>query len=145
MRQRGRKSAEAKALATIIPGGFGQRPEPPAELADDEAIIWRATTASEDPGLFGTQAQRDMLKDYCRHRAATDKVSEVISLFQSEWLKSADGAKRYHGLLRMQDLSSRAAADKATKLRLTNQSRYTPQAAATAARNLVVGRKPWEE
>jgi hypothetical protein len=41
-------------------------------------------------------------------------------------------------------LETAAAADKATKLRLTNQSRYTPQAAGTAAMKAPTRGLPWE-
>lgn len=143
MAQRGRKSAAA-IETTVIAGTFGQRPEPPEEMAADEADIWRQTTASEASDFFNTAALRDMLKDYCRHRASADKVTLVIGLFETDWLKNSDGARRYAGLLRMRDMESRAAADKATKLRLTNQSRYTPQAASTASRGTAKGFKPWE-
>lgn len=143
MGQRGRKSSAA-AEVSVVSGNFGKRPEPPAELSDAEAAIWRETVASEAADFFGTAALRGMLSDYCRHRASADKVSEVINVFRAEWLKNADGAKRYHGLLKMRDLETRAAADKATKLRLTNQSRYTPQAASTASRGTAKGMKPWE-
>lgn len=143
MQKRGRKS-KAELEARVIAGSFGSRPEPPEELSDDEAAIWRETVASEAADFFGTAATRAMLKDYCRHRAAGEKISEIIALFQADWLKNAEGAKRYHGLLKMRDLENRAAADKATKLRLTNQARYTPQAAGTAARNAAKGFKPWE-
>ena len=143
MAPRGRKSA-ASAEVSVVTGNFGKRPEPPVELSEDEAVIWRATVSSEAADFFGTAALRGMLSDYCRHRASADKVSEVINVFQAEWLKNADGAKRYHGLLKMRDLETRAAADKATKLRLTNQSRYTPQAASTASRSAAKGMKPWE-
>ena len=71
-------------------------------------------------------------------------MSEVISTFKPEWLKSEEGAKRYHGLLRMRELETRAALSCATKLRLTNQSRYTPQAANTASKNMATAPKPWE-
>jgi hypothetical protein len=141
MATRGRKSA---ASVGVVSGNFGKRPDPPFDLSDDEATIWRETVASEAADFFGTAALRSMLSDYCRHRASADKVSEVINVFQAEWLKNAEGAKRYHGLLKMRDLETRAAADKATKLRLTNQSRYTPQAASTASRNAAKGVKPWE-
>lgn len=141
--KRGRKSA-ASMGAAIIAGGFGQRPEPPPELTDDEAAIWRETTASEAADFFNTAALRGLLKDYCRHRAASDKIADVINLFQVDWLKNAEGAKRYHALLKMRDLEARGAADKATKLRLTNQARYTPQAASTASRNAAKGPKPWD-
>lgn len=143
MKQRGRQS-KASEEAQVIEGRFGARPSAPGDLTDDEAEIWQETTASEPADFFGTAALRALLKDYCRHRAAADKATRVINLFEDEWLKNAEGAKRYYGLLRIRDLETKAAADKATKLRMTNQSRYTPQAAGTAARNSAKGPKPWD-
>jgi len=46
-------------------------------------------------------------------------------------------------VLDMRDKESRRLASLATKLRLTNQSRYTPQAAATAAKK-GGGGKVWQ-
>jgi len=142
--KRGRKSAASFEVQNVITGNFGARPEPPSELMKAEADIWRETTASEAADFFNTSALRNLLKDYCRHRAAADKITEVINIFQTEWLKSETGSKRYSQLLKMRDLEARGAADKATKLRLTNQARYTPQAASTASRNAAKGVKPWE-
>jgi len=142
MVKRGRQSADAAAV--VITGAFGLRPDPPSELTDLQAEIWRETTSSEPADFFNTATLRGLLADYCRHRDAAQKVSEVINVFQSEWLKNSEGAKRYHELLKMRDLETRAAAGIATKLRLTNQSRYTPMAAATASRNVAKGQKPWE-
>ena len=68
----------------------------------------------------------------------------IIDTFQPEWLKTGDGVRRYGELLKIRDAECRAAATKATKLRLTNQARYTPQAAATASRNALKTTKPWE-
>lgn len=142
MRTRGRRSAADQAI--VIAGTFGQRPDPPAELTKRQAEIWRATVASEHADFFNTAALRALLTDYCRHREAGEKVSLVIDAFQAEWLKNSDGAKRYHGLLRMRELETRAAVTLATKLRITNQSRYDERTAATAARNTAKGAKPWE-
>lgn len=125
-------------------GNFGSRPDPLQELTAEQAAIWRETVASEAADFFGTAALRSMLADYCRHRASAAVVSEVIDTFKPEWLKAAEGAKRYYGLLKMREAETRAAASLATKLRLTNQSRYTPQAAATASKNATKGYKPWE-
>jgi hypothetical protein len=44
----------------------------------------------------------------------------------------------------MRDRETKAIADKATKLRLTNQSRYTPDRASTAAKNNLKADKPWQ-
>lgn len=142
MATRGRKSGAA--LSVVVAGNFGGRPEPSSELTAEQAAIWRETVASEAADFFGTAALRSMLADYCRHRASAAVVSEVIDTFKPEWLKAAEGAKRYYGLLKMREAETRAAASLATKLRLTNQSRYTPQAAATASKHAARGLKPWE-
>ncbi len=142
MATRGRKSAAA--LSTVVAGNFGKRPDPPPELTDEQASIWRETVASEAAEFFATAALRSMLADYCRHRASAAVVSEIIDTFKPDWLKAAEGAKRYYGLLKMREAETRAAASLATKLRLTNQSRYTPQAAATANKNAARGMRPWE-
>jgi hypothetical protein len=44
----------------------------------------------------------------------------------------------------MRDTEAKRATSIATKLRLTQQSRYTPQAAATADRKAGSGAKPWQ-
>jgi len=139
--KRGRKSS---VELSVVKPAFGQRPEPPGDLNNGQSGIWRDTVDSEPAGFFNTAAVRGLLKDYCRHRGVVESLSILINEFQSEWIKNAEGAKRYHALLKMRDLEARAAADKATKLRLTNQSRYTPQAASTASNN-VSSAKPWEE
>ena len=141
MATRGRKSA---AALSVVAGNFGSRPDPLVELTVEQAAIWRETVSSEAADFFGTAALRSMLADYCRHRASAAVVSEVIDTFKPEWLKAAEGAKRYYGLLKMREAETRAAASLATKLRLTNQSRYTPQAAATASKHAARGLKPWE-
>jgi hypothetical protein len=142
MGTRGRKSAAESAI--VIVGAFGTRPEPPADVTPRQAEIWRETVSSEHSEFFNTAALRALLLDYCRHRESAENVSQIINTFQAEWLKSQEGSKRYHGLLKMRDLETRAAAQIATKLRLTNQSRYTPQAAATAAKSAGSRQKPWE-
>jgi len=143
MLKRGRKSAAE--IAVVVTGEFGTRPQPPDDLNERQAEIWREAAASEPADFFNTSVLRNILTDYCRHRESAESITAVISEFKSEWLKSAEGAKRYSGLLRMRDLEMRASLSCATKLRLTNQSRYTPQAAATASNNTSRLPRPWEE
>ena len=143
MNQRGRRSNAAKAV--VIKGGFGRRPEPPADLTERQAEIWREIVSSEAPDFFNTGALRGLLADYCRRRDAAEGVSAIINVFKPEWLKNSEGAKRYKDLLMMRDIETRGATSLATKLRLTNQSRYYPNIAATAARRAAKeARKPWE-
>jgi hypothetical protein len=113
-------------------------------LTERQAEIWRETAASEPTDFFNTAALRGLLADYCRHRQAAEDVSAIIDSFKPEWLKNGEGVKRYQALLKIRESETRAAKDMARALRLTNQSRYTPMAAATAARNAAKGPKPWE-
>ena len=128
----------------VIPGNFGERPDPPGDLNERQAAIWRETVASEPTDFFGTAVTRALLNDYCRHREAAEILSRTLDDFLPEWIKSEDGGKTYAMLLRARQSEARAAMTTATKLRLTNQSRQTPKAAATAARNVAKGSRPWE-
>jgi hypothetical protein len=146
MKQRGRKSAEQQAVVApvVIQGSFGQRPDPPADMNERQREIWRETVACEPADFFNTAAVRALLKTYCEHREAAEKLTVIINSFLPEWIKTAEGARRYRELLHMRDMENRAAGLAATRLRLTNQSRYTPQASATASRNALRSVKPWE-
>jgi len=141
MVQRGRKPA---ASAVVVAGRFGERPQPPAELTPRQAEIWREVVASEDAGFFRTGALRGLLAVYCQRRDASEGISAVINTFNPQWLTTGEGIKRYKRLLSMRDLECRGASSLATKLRLTNQSRYMPRAAASAARNAPIGPLPWQ-
>lgn len=143
MAKRGRRSAAE--MAVVVTGTFGQRPEPPEDLTEPQAEIWRKTVASEDAAFFNSAALRGLLMDYCRHRDAAESISGIINSFEPAWLKSKEGCQRYHSLLKMRDLETRAAAGMATKLRLTNQSRYVPHVAARVARDAQRGVMPWDD
>lgn len=138
----GRKSLAAQT--TVVQGAFGQRPEPPADLSEAAAEIWRRTTASESVEFFKTAALQSMLADYCRHTETADLLTAQIDAFDPLWLTTEDGLKRYDLLLKLRERETRSSADKATKLRLTNQARYTPRAAEAAGRKASVVKKPWE-
>lgn len=146
MIQRGRKTGgKTDAVVKLVVSEFDSRPPPPSDLVPEAAAIWTATVSSEPRDFLATGAQLALLKDYCRHRATADKVSTIIDLFQADWLKAKDGIKRYADLCKVRDAEGRAAADKATKLRLTNQSRWQPSTAATAAKNAAKGKMPWDD
>jgi hypothetical protein len=129
----------------VVEGGFARRPEPPQELTERQAAIWRLVTSGEDPAFFATEATRGLLADYCRRRDTADTLSALIDEFKVEWLKSADGTVRYRQLLQMRDVEVRGAVLLATKLRLTNQSRYHHEKAASdGVRARAKVAKPWE-
>lgn len=140
---RGRKSA-AELGVTVIGGGLPERPKAPGGLNSAQMDIWNEIVRTEPAGFFNTEALRGLLTDLCRRRHAEDVLSEQINDFDPEWLKDDAGAKRFDSLLKMRDRESSAHTRLATKLRLTNQARYTPQRAATDNRNTSRVAKPWE-
>jgi hypothetical protein len=141
MATRGRKSG---AALSVVVGSIDGRPTPPADLTKFQADVWQRTVAAESLDQFRSAALQQLLKEYCRHCEAAHILAEEIEKTKPEWLRTDDGLKRYDKLLIMRDRETKAMGDKATKLRLTNQSRYTPQAAATAAKNTGGSAKPWE-
>ena len=141
MATRGRKSA---AALSVVAGSIDGRPQPPADLTTFQKELWQRTVAAEPLEQFRTAALQQLLREYCRHAEAAHILAGEIDTFDAAWLADEDGLKRYDRLLAMRDRETKAVADKATKLRLTNQSRYTPQAAATAAKHSGAPRKPWE-
>jgi hypothetical protein len=141
MATRGRKSA---ASLSVVAGAIDGRPQPPADLTEFQRDLWQKTVAAEPLDQFRTATLQQLLKEYVRHCEAAHVLAAQIAEFRVEWLATDDGLKRYDRLLGMRDRETKALADKATKLRLTNQSRYTPQAAATAAKNAAPRAKPWE-
>ncbi len=144
--KRGRKSTAAKQTATlaVITGGAPALPPPPADLNKDEMDVWNRIVRTEPPEFFATDATLSLLADYCRHRQAAAVLSKTISEFKSEWLKMEEGAARYDRLLRMRDRETKAVMRCATKLRITNQSRYSKVAAGTAGRTQTRVARPWE-
>lgn len=111
--------------------------EPPAGLTDEQAQVWRETVNARSADFFGPD-QVPLLEEYCRVvvmcRLLADQIEAGIAGGDAGALKA---------LLDMRDKESRRMASLATKLRLTNQSRYTPQAAATAAKR-GGGGKVWQ-
>src|SRR5690606_17282466 len=138
-----RKSA---AALSVIAGSLDRRPDAPSDLTELEAEVWDRTVSHEAADIFGTAALQQMLKDYCRHVVAAERLGKVIEGHMAGEPTDGEGIslKDLDCLLKMRDRETKAIADKATKLRLTNQSRYTPQAAATAAKREGQARKPWQ-
>lgn len=140
MAERGRRSA---ASLSVVAGSIDGRPAAPNDLTKDQAQIWERTVANEASDVFKTAALQQLLKEYCRHVVSAKKLAAMIEATEGLATMTPDDLADYDRLLKMRDRETKAIADKATKLRLTNQARYTPQAAATAAKK-GAERKPWQ-
>jgi len=140
MGDRGRQSAAALTVITPV----GTRPKPPTSLSPAQAARWNTIVASEPASFFKTAAAQALLADYCRHATTAAILAKEIDGFDPAWIRLDEGLSRYSQLLILREREVRAAASLLVKLRLTNQSRYTPQAAGTAGRKTTSFKKPWD-
>lgn len=141
MGQRGRTSGAA--LSVIAGTAIDGRPQAPSDLTEFQREVWDRTVGNEAADVFRTAALQQLLKEYCRHVETAAKLTEVIDRSMAS-ASDPVGIEHLERLLRCRDRETKALADKATKLRLTNQSRYTPGAAGTASKNAATERKPWQ-
>lgn len=138
MDQAGRKSVENLTVVTPIPG---QRLEPPPELTQAQTAVWRDVVSGYPSDWFARCLP--MLSAYCRAVVEHGRVSAVID--EHECTDNPDKIRNLNTLHQMQDRQAKLMAALATKLRMTNQSRYTPQSAATAAKRAgAAPLRPWE-
>ena len=134
MEGRGRKSA---ASLTVVPTGLPSRLEPPAHLSQAQADIWRAVVETKPADWFGADSA-PLLTEYVR---AVD-MTNLLEL-QIQAAVAGEGDISMKDLLKMRDTEARRAVTLATKMRLTQQSRYTDKSAGTADRKAGSAR-PWQ-
>ena len=136
MGSRGKKSVAELAVVALAQ----RRPEPPAELTKDEAEIWRAVVGTK-PGDWFAADSFPLLVAYCRAIAVSNGLAGAISTFDDEGLTNAQALARYDKLLQMQDRQQRLIASLATRMRLSQQSRYDRKKAGASA---PPGPPPWQ-
>src|SRR5690348_11664051 len=116
MGTRGRTSSAA--LSVVAGTAIDGRPQAPADLTEFQRDVWNRTVGNEAADVFRTAALQQLLKEYCRHVESAHRVSALIALVEKPG--AAVDLDEYEKLLRMRDRETKALADKATKLRLTN-------------------------
>jgi len=109
----------------------------PVGLSEAEAVLWRETVESKPAEWFGADSW-PVLKEYVRAAVMCDTLAKVVA----DTVRGGD-TEEIKAVLDMRDKEAKRATSLATKLRLTQQSRYTPQAAATADKR-GSGRRPWQ-
>ena len=134
-----RKSAAS--LAVVTPGQ--RRPEPPAALQPAEADKWREIVSTK-PGDWFTKDTHPLLMAYVRAMMASEVIAQQVAAFDPEWMADRDGLARFDRLMAMQERQGKLMAMLATKMRLSQQSKYGARGAETAARNAAGGTRPWE-
>lgn len=116
------------------------RPEPPAELTDEQRQVWQDTLSMLPPEWVQREAL-PVLAAFVRHVTAARRIATLIDTFDEV---GPDRVRDYDRLLRAQALESATITSIATRLRLTPQSRYTPQRAGRMRDDATDSPKPWE-
>lgn len=145
----------------IIPG---ERPDPPPELREIEAAVWRKIVGRL-PADWIAADNEPLLKELCRHVIHADELSarlqatrEMIAelreqirtgnVIDVQTLKAREFlielGKSEMSLLRAHGYQSERIGNLATKLRLTNQAQEQPKKAGTRRDVVPPGKKPWE-
>lgn len=130
-----RKSA---ASLSIVPGGAPRTaPAPPRDLVKAEKALWRDIVESKPVDWFGPDSI-PILKEYVRAAVACDLLARLVHAA----LASGD-ADIIKAQMDRRDKEARRAASLATKLRLTQQSRYGARSADRADQR-AGGHRPWQ-
>lgn len=155
MREGGRISAAAlRADTVLIPG---VREPAPDDLEPDAAALWNAVIARLPADWFTTE-NKPLFKAYCRHATYADYFAKQATALRAtiESLE-ASGTKaaakklpklreRFITAHKMHAFEIEHATSVATKLRLTNQSRYVRQTAGNKARSESASNPPpWQK
>ena len=121
-------------VVSLSPVVHLQAPDP---LTPEQADVWASVVGARSADYFGEDAV-PLLEEYCR----VVTMCRFLAV-QVEAATAGGEVADLKVLLDMRDKEAKRMASLATKLRLTNQSRYTPQAAATASRK-GAGGKVWQ-
>jgi len=141
MAKRGRKSSAS--LSVISGNGIEvvARPDPPAELTAEQSAEWKAIV-NRMPADWFTRENFGLLAQYCRHLVTSRRVAQLV---ESEENSDEFSIMNYDMLLRMQSRESSTLTSLATKMRLSQQAKYTTQRAGTKSKDAGTGKKPWEK
>ena len=131
-----RESSASLSVANVA--GLPERPPAPEFLSAPEADVWRDTVATKPADWFLRDSQ-PILAQYCKAVVLHRELSAKLDRIDIQAVEPKDLEK----LVAMVCKVAALASNLATKMRLTQQSRYTPDRAATAnKRNLPA--RPWE-
>ena len=127
----------SSASLSVVPVAAMTRMAPPRDLSDEESRLWREVVDSKPVEWFQPDSA-PLLTEYVRAVVMSGQLDIQV---KAALVGGETGELK--ALLDMRDKESKRVVSIATKLRLTQQSRYTPQAAATANKKAAGGR-PWE-
>jgi|SRR5690606_1953736 len=130
-------SKKSSASLSVLPVQPLARLAPPEGLSKAEAEMWQAVVDSKPADWFAEDSA-PLLLEYVRAKVSCDVLHAQVQA-----ALSGGDPKEIKEAMQLRDMESRRLLSIGTKLRLTQQSRYTPKAASTANRG-ASSRKPWQ-
>jgi hypothetical protein len=135
MGTRGPRSAASLSIVSSNSVAVIDRPNPPADLNDEQAAEWVAIVSRLPADWFGRETE-GLLAQYCRHIVASRRVAQLIAQVETD---DEFNLKDYDRLLKMQEREGRAISSLATKMRISQQSTYDK-----SKKKPVATLKPWD-
>lgn len=134
-----KSAASLSVVASIKPADA--RLAPPASLTARQKELWLEIVASKPSDWFTVDAKA-MMVGYVKAIASHEILSQRVDLMEdsSGEIELKDEDKLYA----MQERQARLVQTFATKMRLTQQARYTTGSAATASAKAGIAR-PWDK
>lgn len=127
---------QSSASLSVVPVQPLARIAPPDGLSPVELSFWQSVVDSKPADWFGEDSA-PLLTEYVRAKVSCD----VLHVQVQAALAGGD-AGEVKDSMKLRDMESKRLLSIGTKLRLTQQSRYTPKAASTAAKGAGQAR-PW--
>lgn len=144
------KTVAQRGVVVALPGRgnvaaqIDGRMRAPSYLTKPQADIWTQIIAAKPADWFGPESA-PLLAMYCRAVASANHLAGIVERFERSKRLDSDKMRAYALALGAFDKQSKLLVSLATKMRLTQQSQYTPKSAGTASRRGGASKKPWEE
>lgn len=129
-------SRQSAASLSVVPVEPIARIQPPTDLEPAEAELWRRVVDAKPADWFGEDSA-PLLAEYVRACLSADLMDKQVKT-----AIAGGDAGEIKEMMKLRDMESKRVLSIGTKLRLTQQSRYTPKAAATASKGAGNAR-PW--
>lgn len=137
MGQRGRKSAASLSVVRPLENGL---PQPPESYNEDAAALWSQMVASK-PQDWWDASTLPLLDAYVKTCIEHQRISQLVEGMHP--IASDDEVVAYERLHKIQDRLASQMARMATKMRLSQQSKYGARGADTASKG--GGKRPWDD
>lgn len=141
MIQRGKKSVAALGVVENSVRGISRLPAP-TNLSAEQKAIWAAVVNSKPADWF-TAEHIPMIEAYTSHVMQKNNLQHMLDSFDLSWALEDEGLKRLEKLQKMHRVQTQAIENLMRAMRLTHQSLYRADKAATLDKS-AKGKKPWQ-